>query len=155
MWTWTFFHGWPCKLAFLLVRDRSEWDSVGDSALLFSRFCRSRRKNNFPILFLTEAQDILFQQDLLLEQGLLLHRRHPPQNRVWKDGLTDWQTDSLANICQHTSKNMKSKFWKTCLQLLLIQFLNSGACALRPNISVYVKNTYNRPRVCFCDLHKI
>ena len=74
---------------------------------------------------------------------------------VWKDGLTDWQTDSLANIYHHISKNIESKFWNIYLQLLLVNFFNFGTWAFRLNISVYIKNTYNRPRVCFCDLHKI
>ena len=68
---------------------------------------------------------------------------------VWKDGLTDWQTDSLANIYHHISKNIESKFWNIYLQLLLVKFFNFGTWAFRLNISVYIKNTYNRPRVCF------
>ena len=51
--------------------DRPEKDPADDSALLFGRTsCRSRRKNNYKILLLTGAQDLLFEKDLLPEQEL-------------------------------------------------------------------------------------
>ena len=53
------------------LSDRPERDPADDSALLFGRTsCRSRRKNNYKILLLTGAQDLLFGQDLLPEQEL-------------------------------------------------------------------------------------
>ena len=51
--------------------DRPERDPADDSALLFGRTsCRNRSKNNYKILLLTGAQDLLFAQDLLPEQEL-------------------------------------------------------------------------------------
>ena len=38
-------------------------------------------------------------------------QRLSPPKPVWRHGLTDWRTDSLANIYHHTSKNIESKFW--------------------------------------------
>ena len=66
---------------------------------------------------------------------------------------TDGLTDGLAS--KHMpSYQQKHRFQKlTNTSATLTQFVE--ASAFRLNISIDIKNAYNGPRVCFCDLHKI
>ena len=66
---------------------------------------------------------------------------------------TDGLTDGLAS--KHMpSYQQKHRFQKlTYTSAILTQFFE--ASALRLNIFIDIKNAYNGPRVCFCDLHKI
>ena len=118
--------------------------------LLRRRVQRCRRDRLAPVIEL-----VIEQRCFLISRDQRPSTPKPVCKDRLTDWLTDWLTDSLANICHHISKNIESKFWNIYLQLLLVNFFYFGTSAFRLNISIYIKNTYNRPRVCFCDLHKI